>query len=107
LQKNGPLFKNEGGHASITGGWFRAANLDTNNAYPMVEVAGGYLILNGTQGEAGMTNGYDWGIQIDAGAFTVNVVGNQFTDVKGVTPWNTSPTTHAGNTLNGVCVDTC
>src|SRR5205814_1665577 len=55
----GPLFDNQSGNCSITGGWFRAANLNATNTYSMVKVSGGSLVLNGTQGEAG-TNQYKW-----------------------------------------------
>ena len=99
---SGPLFENVSGNCSVTSGWFRAANLGTTNMYSMVKVSGGNFILNGTQGEAG-TNKFKWGIETTAGATTV--LGNQFRNLAQLIPWNTTPTAHVANTLDGTDVD--
>jgi len=101
---SGPLFQNVSGHCSITGGWFRAATLIADNTYPMVKVTDGWLVLNGTQGEAG-TNRFSYGIDIAATANLVTAVGNQFSDIGQATAWNTAPEAHAANTRNGVAID--
>jgi hypothetical protein len=104
---SGPLVENIAGNNLVANAWFKATSLDATT-YSMVKVSAGDFILMGSQVDPPTPNLWQYGFETPATGSVTTVVGNQFRGVNQPTvPWNNTPTTHAGNTMNGTCVDTC